>query len=448
MAETLAGAAGVFARLAESEAGEIPDRAEGMAGEMEELARALDSGEGVAASEPALEPEPEPEPEPTPDPEAQPAPAPESGREEEPFRLDADPSMLSLFLEEAATSAQVLNNGLVELEESGASGEGIEPLMRAAHSIKGAARIVNIPPAVELAHAMEDVLVEAQEGRTALDQKAVDHLLSGVDLFLDISRSTPEDLGGALGKLVPRMANVRDRLQGREPEAPAAPAKPVQPEPKTAPKPLPEEEPAQEKAPKPKPGQPARSEPDQAKPVSRSSDASLRVSARNLDRIMALAGEYIIEAARTRELGQGLKEVKGALGEGFRLLAELREEAWRCRQAVEAAESEEPGAVRVQGHLPGRADSRVWPSGSTGRPRPLPPTWTGSRPTPAAPKTFPKGSTTRWWKAACAPSATARPGSPAWCATWPGTWARRPGSRSGARRPGWTGTSWSGWRLP
>ena len=42
--------------------------------------------------------------------------------------------------------------------------------MRAAHSLKGAARIVDIDAGVALAHAMEDFLVAAQEGRIALDQ--------------------------------------------------------------------------------------------------------------------------------------------------------------------------------------------------------------------------------------------------------------------------------------
>jgi two-component system sensor histidine kinase and response regulator WspE len=40
--------------------------------------------------------------------------------------------------------------------------------MRAAHSLKGAARIVGMDAGVSVAHVMEDCLVAAQEGRLLL----------------------------------------------------------------------------------------------------------------------------------------------------------------------------------------------------------------------------------------------------------------------------------------
>ncbi len=49
--------------------------------------------------------------------------------------------------------------------------------MRAARSIKGAARIVGLNSAVTLAHAMEDVLSAAQHGKMPLTADAVDSLL-------------------------------------------------------------------------------------------------------------------------------------------------------------------------------------------------------------------------------------------------------------------------------
>src|SRR5262249_38243681 len=64
----------------------------------------------------------------------------------------------------------------------------IEPLMRAAHSIKGAARIVNIGPAVQLAHTMEDAFVAAQEGRIRLTASDIDVLLRGADALAGLSQ--------------------------------------------------------------------------------------------------------------------------------------------------------------------------------------------------------------------------------------------------------------------
>ena len=55
--------------------------------------------------------------------------------------------------------------------------------MRAAHSLKGAARIVNLPAAVRVAHAMEDCFALAQQGKLALSQPEIDLLFRGVDLL-------------------------------------------------------------------------------------------------------------------------------------------------------------------------------------------------------------------------------------------------------------------------
>ncbi|MGH7968271.1 MAG: Hpt domain-containing protein, partial [Limisphaerales bacterium] len=52
-------------------------------------------------------------------------------------------SMLELFRAEAETQTGILTNGLLELERGAAPAETFETLMRAAHSLKGAARIVN-----------------------------------------------------------------------------------------------------------------------------------------------------------------------------------------------------------------------------------------------------------------------------------------------------------------
>ncbi len=53
-------------------------------------------------------------------------------------------SMMDLFRMEAEERLAVLSQGLVALEGAGATAEVIEPLMRAAHSLKGAARIVGL----------------------------------------------------------------------------------------------------------------------------------------------------------------------------------------------------------------------------------------------------------------------------------------------------------------
>ncbi|HEV2681783.1 MAG TPA: Hpt domain-containing protein, partial [Rhodanobacter sp.] len=71
----------------------------------------------------------------------------------------SDYSMHDLFRMETEGQGQVLTDGLLALERAPTSAAGLEACMRAAHSLKGAARIVGLVAAVVVAHAMEDCLV-------------------------------------------------------------------------------------------------------------------------------------------------------------------------------------------------------------------------------------------------------------------------------------------------
>ena len=97
-------------------------------------------------------------------------------------------SMMELFRMEAESHTATLSAGLVAIEGALAAPEVIEPLMRAAHSLKGAARIVGLDAAVRVAHAMEDCFVAAQKGKLVLQPEHVDILLRGVDLLVQIAQ--------------------------------------------------------------------------------------------------------------------------------------------------------------------------------------------------------------------------------------------------------------------
>src|SRR5580693_4525061 len=100
--------------------------------------------------------------------------------------------MLELFRLEAETHTATLSAGLVALEGALAAPAMIEPLMRAAHSLKGAARIVGLDAAVRVAHALEDNFVAAQRGEFAIRSADVDVMLKAVDLLVQITQ-LPED---------------------------------------------------------------------------------------------------------------------------------------------------------------------------------------------------------------------------------------------------------------
>jgi two-component system, chemotaxis family, sensor kinase CheA len=109
-----------------------------------------------------------------------------------------DPALLELFRTELDTHLATLNEGLLSLEKEPNQPKCVEALMRAAHSIKGAAKIVGFTEAVQVAHVMEDCFVAAQAGQIQLVSNAVDVLLRGVDALGRLG--TPEETPDALNK--------------------------------------------------------------------------------------------------------------------------------------------------------------------------------------------------------------------------------------------------------
>src|SRR5205814_7694739 len=133
-------------------------------------------------------------------------------------------SMLDLFRMEAESQVQVLTSGLLALERDHAAAEQLESCMRAAHSLKGAARIVDLADAVRVAHAMEDCFVAAQHGRLVLGRDYIDILLSATDLMARIAGTGEQSAGPGTGQkdveaCLAALARVLEN--GAQEEAPA-----------------------------------------------------------------------------------------------------------------------------------------------------------------------------------------------------------------------------------
>src|SRR4051794_16285599 len=116
-----------------------------------------------------------------------------------------DLSLIDLFRSEVETHSEVLSAALLALERSPGDTSHVDEMMRAAHSIKGAARVVGVDPAVSVAHVMEDCFVAAQKGALTLLPGDVDVLLRGVDLLGRISEATRDpkaELAKEIGETV------------------------------------------------------------------------------------------------------------------------------------------------------------------------------------------------------------------------------------------------------
>jgi two-component system, chemotaxis family, sensor histidine kinase and response regulator WspE len=184
-------------------------------------------------------------------------------------------SMLDLFRMETREQMRVLTDGLLQLEQGAADAALLEAMMRAAHSVKGAAVIVGLDPAVRLAHAMEDVLVAAQEGRARLDADGVDVLLGAVDLLQELALTSEPGKRTPHANRLARMLTMLRALLEQDAAAPAAVAEPepaltAEPPPgpgsalvpESEPEPVPEPAPAPQPTPAPPAPAPAPAAPD------------------------------------------------------------------------------------------------------------------------------------------------------------------------------------------
>jgi two-component system, chemotaxis family, sensor histidine kinase and response regulator WspE len=223
-------------------------------------------------------------------------------------------SMLELFRLEAESQVAVLSAGVLAIEELDKSPATIEAMMRAAHSLKGAARIVGLEPAVRVAHALEDVFVAAGKGRLRVCGEHADRLLAAIDLLGSIAAAddatAPDSpwvakADGIVAGLESIAGNGNAAADSSRPAAtpepgPSVPAAPAAAPPAAAP---PE--------PEPSPEEPAGPPPPAALAAGEAAGV-VRVSAESLTRLVGLAGEALVETRQLRPFVDALLLLRSA----------------------------------------------------------------------------------------------------------------------------------------
>jgi two-component system, chemotaxis family, sensor histidine kinase and response regulator WspE len=129
-----------------------------------------------------------------------------------------DSSLFDLFRMEAEEQVRVLQTGLIQLEAGDVSAASLETLMRASHSLKGAARIVGLDLIVRLTHAMEDRFVAAQGG-SALDSEEIDCMLTATDWLVELQAVAEDNIALWLGSNGPAIDACACRFQDPPPGA-------------------------------------------------------------------------------------------------------------------------------------------------------------------------------------------------------------------------------------
>ncbi|MEH6484528.1 MULTISPECIES: hybrid sensor histidine kinase/response regulator [Pseudomonas] len=253
-----------------------------------------------------------------------------------------DASLLELFKLEAEAQTQLLGAGLLVLEREPQHAGQLEACMRAAHSLKGAARIVGLDPGVKIAHAMEDIFVAAQEGLLTLASEHIDGLLQGADMLMQIatpvSEAGAEQQAQAVSALVARLQTLF--VQGSPglamPTQPAAAtdSEPTSLEPESERDALdftahtPAEAKAAESQPAPVPVQSPLAEATGEAPAEGAETGRgrvLRVSSARLDHLLDMSGKSLVEFQQTTALSQSLMRLKRTQAAASKTLDNLRE---------------------------------------------------------------------------------------------------------------------------
>jgi len=224
---------------------------------------------------------------------------------------------IGIFREEAAEHLENLSLGLLELELKPGDAELIHELLRAAHTLKGSAKMLGLDHIGEIAHKMEDLFNDIEGGRLSISPETVDALLAGTDTIKDIvaqvgtSDAEVPDIGEVLTKLddaiagpakpekkeKPKKAKKRPKKKRKKAEEKEEKAEPAETEIAA------EEEPVEEKV-EEKPSEPEHVAQADQKPKPEETETTrrytvqeketIRVDTGKLDDLLNVAGELLL----------------------------------------------------------------------------------------------------------------------------------------------------------
>jgi two-component system sensor histidine kinase and response regulator WspE len=252
----------------------------------------------------------------------------------------ADAVLLDLFRTEVEQCTKVLSDGVLALDTHGTSAAPWESLMRAAHSIKGAARIVKLTEVAQLAHALEECLLVAKAAAKPPSSTAIDSLLQAVDTLQSAGKIMCDRVPGGRIQVEAAAAAMRLRLvslaEGRFASVPPTSLAPPSPTTTTTTLKAPSEPPAGRKEappqaaaqppklmlvqpasaadavplPPPLPSLPPKSSLAPRGTAGPKNDRVLRVAADSINRLMGLAGESVVESRRGVAFSRSLSHMK------------------------------------------------------------------------------------------------------------------------------------------
>ena len=215
-----------------------------------------------------------------------------------------DSDMFKLFCTELQNSLNIINNILLEIDNDDHNDSSLEAMMRAAHSIKGAARMIGIEGVVKLSHVMEDVFVAAQNKKIELIKESVDQIFTCNDLLQQIESLDSTDISKWTQENTDNINNFIELLNKIHDGQTITPVK-------------------LKKEPQKNNTNISTAIPSEAK-TNTESDSMVRVSTSRINKLVGLAGELTVSSNWIRQYSESMLDLKRKHNEILEQIDRLR----------------------------------------------------------------------------------------------------------------------------
>lgn len=128
------------------------------------------------------------------------------------------PEMIGAFIGEVEEQLQLLENGIVELEQNGDTADLIQELFRVAHTLKGASATMGFEEMKTLTHEMENVLDRIRNGLLDVSETVIDVLFECLDCLRTLKQDFESDRNNITTEITPVINKLKGILACNEPE--------------------------------------------------------------------------------------------------------------------------------------------------------------------------------------------------------------------------------------
>ncbi len=216
-----------------------------------------------------------------------------------------DQEIREIFKAESAEHIQRLEQGFLHLETDPQNKAVLEELLREAHSLKGAARMIGLAGIATLSHRLEDILGAAGKGSVHLSSQIIDSLCRGLDAIRDLAKEAVH--GESSGVNVSRVLNQLKASFDNQVQSSLRPEKIADDQSRDS-------EPGESKHVEPPPSVKAPAVSVQLAETSRGTVGSftidtIRVETARLDKLMAQAGELNVTKLGISQRFEEIKDI-------------------------------------------------------------------------------------------------------------------------------------------